>query len=241
MVTPAEIKESSKYRDLSDKIVQRIIDENPDLGIKEIKAKLHRLYGAFQTTKRSKRDKLLENGDIEGILKTNRSSKERLGDYNILYKKIFAITGIPKRIIDLGCGLNPISYVYLGCKPKYSAYDVNEGEINFINKFFEKFGIDGKAEVFDLVSEDVKNLHEADVCFLFKVLEVIEDKGYKLAEKIVSDVNCRFVVVSFATETLSGRKMRYPTRGWFERLCERLNYEWRKVEIKNEVFYVVEK
>ena len=65
----SEIKKSKKYkglsRDLIRKHVVKLKERYPkanDKGLlKEIKGELHKLYGAFQTTKVSKREKAFEN------------------------------------------------------------------------------------------------------------------------------------------------------------------------------------
>lgn len=249
MITVAEIRRSKKYKDLSPKVIARVIKGRPEADVKEIKTELHRLYGAFQTTKKARRERLLSELEnkysleiVNQILATNRSSKERISAYNSLYKKIFSITGKPKIILDLGAGLNPISYPYIyeaGAEPLYYAYDVNEADRDFINRYFKIIGAKGKAEIFDLRAD--KGLQKADVCFLFKTIDVIEDKGHKVAEDLITSLGCKWVVVSFAIKTLSGRKMRYAYRGWFERMCERLALRYEKIETENEIFYIVKK
>ncbi len=91
--------------------------------IKEVRSILHAVYGVFKKSKYSKKEKLLKEmsstEDLEThnkILELHRSTKERLNYYPFIYEKIFAITGKPKSILDLGCGLNPVSFPYMGLK-----------------------------------------------------------------------------------------------------------------------------
>ena len=109
-----------------------------------------------------------------------------------------------------------------------------------INSFFEKNKISGKTFVYDL--RKIKDgLPKADLCLLFKVLDVIEDKKHKISREILQKVPCKKILVSFSTKKLSGKPMNYPKRKWFERLLQRLNYKFEKFSSDNEVFYLIDK
>ncbi len=180
----------------------------------------------------------------EELLKKHESTRGRLETYSELYQRIFHITGYPYKILDLGCGLNPLSYKYLKTKPKYYAYDINSIVVEIVNDFFKKRKINGKANLLNLREAKTKKLKlpKADICFLFKVLDSIElEKGHKLAEKLIRQLPCRWVVASFSTRTLSGKRMRHPYRGWVEQMCRRLGYFYEVVEYENELFYLIRK
>jgi len=60
-----------------------------------------------------------------------------------------------------------------------------------------------------------------DLCLIFKVLDIIEKKTHKNAEKILKAINAKRMIISFSTRTLSGKPMEYPRRLWAEKLfCE---------------------
>jgi len=249
-----EIKSSKKYASLSDEIILEEIKEyiksNPDYELykdkkilKDVKGLLHDRYGRFQTTKKNKREKALAEGDIVGILKTNRSTKERLNDYDWLYDKIFEITGNPKVIVDLGGGINACSYRFMKVRARYLSYDIDEKDKDFLNRFFKKNKINGEAEVKDISKiGNIKKLPKADVCFMFKIIDPLEKgKGHKLSEEIINALKCKFIVISFAVQTLSGKKMRYAYRGWFEKMLKRNGFRYKKLEGNSEVYYVVGK
>lgn len=196
----------------------------------------------FKTVLKAVRDELNKRYGIfwsdEFNLESHRSSKERMGFYNELYKKIFAITGKPNSILDISAGLNPLSIKYMdGFEGKYVSTELAQKDCEMINRYFKENKINGKA-----IQQDItKNLEfpEADVVFLFKVFDSVEEKGHKLAERILKDLKCRYAVISFATRTAWGKKMNFPNRGWIERLFERLELSYKKLEFENEVFYVV--
>jgi 16S rRNA (guanine(1405)-N(7))-methyltransferase len=215
--------------------------------IKLVRADLRRVYGLFREKKidtylfsellKKPRDKNLLNN----ILKTHSSTKERLPIYESLYKQIFAITGKPNTILDLGCGINPLTIPFMKLQNvKYYAYDVSQDEINQINNYLKVINNKGKATVMDITK--LENLPPADVAFLFKMTDMLDkNKGHKGTEEVLKHIPAKFVIVSFATLTMSGKPMRAPRRRWMEWLCDRLHYNYQIIEFPNELFYVIEK
>src|SRR3989344_330023 len=254
-----------KYLQQQQKISQALQkDLNPKskayaLVIKNVRAQLRRVYGLFRddsgTRKKLVQDLLKSQKQkqisiINEILSTHTSTQERLPMYEGLYSRIFKITGQPKVILDLGCGINPFSFSYMKLqKCTYYAYDVNEEEIQSLNIYFrllhqENIHFQGRAELLDIRSEAVlaKDLPVAEVCFLFKMTEVLDrGKGHTKTEAVLKKIPAKQIVVSFATKTMSGKKMTAPRRKWMEWLCKRLGYEYTLLEFPNEIFYVVKK
>ena len=261
------IKQSKKYKHLSEEIIAQKVQEftkrNPSWQdhkdkfiLKEIKALLHKAYGSFQNKELSKRERYLEElkkepnnkGIINKLLRTHNSTRERLEFYSALYNKIFELTNEPKGILDLGCGLNPLSvdYMHLKNNPKYVAIDISSSDKNLINKFFHIKGIFGKAETLDLTKiENIASLPNADICFMFKLVDILEreKKGHKYSEEIVKILieKCEFLVISFATQTVGGKFMNFPERGWIERMLTRIGLKFKRLDFPNEIFYVVGK
>jgi hypothetical protein len=249
---------SKKYSTLGDEIIEQeinlFLEKKPKAKdkviIKEVKARLHKIYGSFQINKKKKRDTLLEElkenpSSIDlhrKILETNLSTKERLKGYNTVYHRIFLITGKPKSILDLGSGINPISYPFLECNPSYLAIEIDEEDVNFINEYFKIKNIKGKAELKAINKENIESLPKTDVTFLFKVIDPLEvKKGHKFSEELLKSIKSKYIVASFSTKTISNKMMKYPRRGWFEKLLTRLKYKFRIVKTQNEFYYVIYK
>ena len=250
-----KIKKSKKYKNLpldfiSEKVKEyankKKLKELEDVALKEIKSLLHKMHGSFRITK-SKLSKHIKLRDYKQALKSNRSTQERLEEYEQIYQKIFEITGKPKSILDLGCGINPLSIPFMKLNLnllEYVAYDINESEILVLNEFFKLENIHGKAEVLDLSKiESINALPSADACFMFKLVDILESKGHKYAEEAIQILikKCDYVVVSFATHTLGGNKMKYAERGWIERMLSRVGLKFEKFEMSNEIFYIISK
>ena len=262
----SEIKKSRKYRDISEEVISQKIQDytKKNLGfdekliIKGVKTLLHNIHGSFQaSSKKNKRiDEYLhelskepKNIDIiRKILATNRSTQERLLIYSELYGRIFDITGKPRNIMDLGCGLNPVYFPFMAIYPEhYYCYDINESDTRFLNKFFKTTKAFGIAETKDLTNvENIKKLPtDIDVCFMFKLLDTLEKKGHKYSEEVIKIVaeKSKFIVISFATRTLGGKKMEFARRGWIERMLDRINMKVEKLQFDEagEVFYIISK
>lgn len=228
--------------------------------VKKVRATLRKSYGQYRIAENiKKRQELVrtlhhappsrQKEIIISLLHTHSSTAERLPFYEKLYQKIFAITGKPASIIDLGCGINPFSLPFMGLdNVDYYAYDLSEEDIDALTQFFrwmrqKKKDVRGKAEILDVTRWiQLLQLPPADVCFLFKMTEVLDrGKGHKATEIVVRDIPARFVIVSFATKTLGGKSMTAPRRRWMEWLCRRLEYKYHLLEFENEIFYVIEK
>jgi uncharacterized protein YlzI (FlbEa/FlbD family) len=159
------------------------------------------------------------------------------------------MTGKPKSIIDLGSGINPVSCAYYLDKNEkitYHAYEIDERDVDFLNQFFKIVAseVNGKAEILNLGKiENIKSLPSADICFMFKLVDVIEKNGHKYSEEVIKVLieKVKFIVLSFPTITVSGKPMKFADRGWIERLLDRINLKYEKFVITNEIFYVISK
>ena len=216
--------------------------------IKKIRTELREIYGVFIQDDYKKRFKLLEelkkNPSLENhnkILALHKSSQERLPYYPVIYKKIFEITGIPKKIVDFACGLNPFSYPYLGCKPKYVACDLAEKDLKFIQEYFGIININGCVKKVDLIKDEASELTKGvDLVFLFKTLDSLEAVKWGNSEALLTKIKAECIVVSFSTKSLGGKKtIKKEKRAWFERLVRKLGYKTQIFEIPGELFYVL--
>ena len=195
---------------------------------KTVRKKCFEVYGLF---KQKSKDTLQEH----------ISSKERLEFYPRIYKDLFTITGKPKTILDLGCGLNPLSYRYLDCKPKYYASELSKGDCKVIENFFKENNIKGECFAFDLLKDDYSKLPKVDVCFLFKVLESLEAVKKNISKEILQKINASWIIVSFSKKTITGKPIIKKGRSWLKRMLAELNYEYQVLDIGEEIFYIIHK
>jgi 16S rRNA (guanine(1405)-N(7))-methyltransferase len=245
-----EIKKKKEISDIPDDLVSQVLQSylasNPPAQkllhnkkyqksiIKEVRSKLRRFTGMFQSNSQNKkRIRLLEEENFKEILQTHTSTKERTAFYPKIRKLIFSKK--PKSILDLGCGLNPLAIA----KPKitYHCYDIKESELKIISQYFKKNKIKGKILTKDITK--VKNFPRTDICLVFKILDILDIKGHEKAESLLSKIKSKNIIVSFPTKTLSGKPMSVICRTWFERLSERLDFKFKTLRFSNEIFYIL--
>jgi hypothetical protein len=263
----AKIKEKKEFTGIEDRFIRteiiKYFEKNPKAmqaaseertrseeykkTIKHVRAVLRRVYGVFLTKATEDREKYLAEERYDKLLETHLSTKERILIYPTIYEKIFAITGKPTVILDLGCGLSPLSYPYMKVDAEYYASELNKSDCEFLGKCFKKMGITGKAIALDLI-EAAKNpsllkvFPKADVCFLFKILDEVErKKGRKASEALIKNIDADWLVISFATKKVTGKPMKFPYRRWLEQMLIRLGHEFKIIKESNEIFYVVRK
>ncbi|MFH1802631.1 MAG: hypothetical protein ABH864_04215 [archaeon] len=202
--------------------------------LKEIRSGLRLLVGRFQKSIKNKKS-LLSSGELEDLLKTHSSTSERLAFYPEFKRLLKQID--PRSILDLGCGLNPIAIA--SKQVEYFASDINEGDLNIISDFFNSKKIKGKTFVADL--QNLKQeLPKTDVCLILKVLDVI-DPNHKISGDLLDKIQSKILIVSFSTRKLSGKKMNFPRRFWFENLLNRKRLPFETIESENEFFYIITK
>ncbi len=167
-----------------------------------------------------------------------KSVKERRFNKK-LYEKIFKITSKPDKILDLGCGLSPLYFPYNDIY--YIATDINNNILKKVKKYFKKNKIKNNVFYLDINDlDEIKKIEDVDVVFSFKVFDIFK-RNKKLAIEVIRNLKTKFIVVSFATKTSYGKKMKNPKRKWFENILKKLDYEYTTIKFYNEIFYVVKK
>lgn len=214
-----------------------------------VRKQLRETYGMFQQEQGKEKllKEYLETKDVvtlRKILYTHQSTQERLPYYKKLYEDIFAITGVPGKIFDIGCGLNPLSYPFLGCTPQYNCTDISSADATFLNEFFTASKITGKAHAIDALDHDatVTAVGNVDIIFLFKVLNTFETLERHTTKKLMTKLamHTKWLVVSFATISLGGGKFISPSKfTWFENYLENNGWTAQIIDLPNEKFYVI--
>ena len=240
-----------------DYIVDTPLKDIPKSGkfkklIKHIRGKARKVYGVFQTTAIAKRTALLEQylktskkKDLTVLLKTHRSTRERMGYHKKLYKKIFSITGKPDSLLDIGCGINPLTFSFMGLGKDitYIAAEFSQKDIDFLNIFFRKNKMkESKAVKIDLLKDYAKlKKYTADVCFVFKVLDSLEVVKKNISYKILDAITSDFIIVSFPLKSIARKEMRLQRRNWLEKAASRLGFTIDYFSVGQELFYVLER
>ena len=204
------------------------------LIITDIRKILREKVGRFQASTKS-RHPLLERGNIQAILHTHSSTKERVYFYPQL-KEIIKRLKV-KSILDLGCGINPMALAEKGIK--YYASDINSEDLNVVKAFFKNYQIDGEVFVCNLNKIDECSLPKTDLTLILKVFDILGKSDYRTAKNILEKISSKHLIVSFSTKTLSGKPMKNQRRAWFERLLNSFLYRFEIVKSDNEIFYII--
>jgi len=229
-----KIIEKKEFNDLPKKDVEKIFSlcDRKDLldeeKIKITRNLLRRVYSAFTSEKIFK----LRDKSEEWIMNKHLSTKERLDFYPKIYKKIFE--GFDKKVcvVDLGAGINGLSYKFMTQYVKrYIGVEALGQLVLMVNEYFKGNKIKGKMfheSLFNLgkIKEIIDREEEEKVLFLFKVADCLEMVERDYTKKLVLEIMPFFKrgVLSYATKSLVKQKKFYSKRIWLKEFLEE-NYQ----------------
>jgi len=191
-----KIVEKKEFSDLPEFDVKKVLDlfDQPhrtnEEKIKLSRDLLRKMYSVFVS------DKLLINRDNppEWFLKKHLSTKERFEDYEKIYTRIFQRFPTKKiHVIDLGAGINGLSYDFFPKKVDYVGVEAVGQLVNLMNNYFQKEKILGKAfheSLFNLtaIKKIIPETREKKIIFLFKVLDSLEMLERDYSKKILLEL-----------------------------------------------------
>ena len=180
---------------------------------------------------------------LEKMLSRHASTRERLPlcDMDALYDRIFAVTGRPRSVLDLACGINPI---YLGARGVSTVgVDISGAAVNAVNAFHEVYGMPVSAACADLLSPGAIPEASFDVALLFKLLPLLERQAADGAARVMQAVKASRLVVSFPTKTLGGRSvgMAGNYARWMQEHLPKGMAVLEQFETGNELLYIIAK
>jgi 16S rRNA (guanine(1405)-N(7))-methyltransferase len=213
--------------------------------VKRIRSELNIVYSSYLTNDFFKKNLDL---DVNDLLKLHKSTKERFEFFDEIYSKIFNWY-TPKKIADLACGLNPLSYFLikgsLGKDVKYFASDLSSNDMDFVQSFFDKNKIDGVAKGYDITKLDFLedcDFKASDLVFLFKALDSFEEVKKDISKEILDKIPANKIVISFPTKSLQSKvKFKIERRNWLFNYLKRRGWEYETFEVDNELFILVSK
>ena len=234
------IQSSKKYATICIDTIKRIgekeLGKNADVktAIKATKRKLHQVFGCYTHRRdihydeiyeklKSAYDTQLETEIKEAcrrVLMLHTSTKERITILEKFYKFIFNVTGQPKIVIDVACGLNPLTlpWMNLGKTAQYFAYDIDEKTIGFINKYLNLTGLKSMALAQDVIVQPP--VIEADVALLLKTIPCLERQEKGCSIRLMEALQAKHIVVSFPVKSIGGKSKGMPAN--YERILYNL-------------------
>ena len=235
----AKIMERKQFSELLKEDVVRAfekfdkVDYSDEEKIKLTRNVLRKSFSGFGGAKISKKRDI----DFQDLLKKHLSTRERYEFYEEVYERILKKLGEKISVVDLGCGINGLSFDFfkkVGKEVDYSGIEAMGQFANLTNFYFEKEKIKGKVfheSLFNLekVKEIIQRTEKPRIVFLFKVVDALEkfERNYtkKLLEEIVPLSNR--IVISFPTESWMRRKKFFVQRKW---LTDFIRERWQFID-----------
>jgi 16S rRNA (guanine(1405)-N(7))-methyltransferase len=174
-------------------------------------------------------------------MNAHASARERLPFLAPFYQRIFAQLGPVRRVLDLGCGLNPLAipWMPLAADAVYHAYDVHGDLVQFLAAALPLLGVAGTARLSDLAQDVIDQ--PADLALLLKLLPTLEQLDRTAGDRLLTRLNAQHMVVSFPIRSLGGREkgMRttYETR--FRHMIADRPWQVERLEFPTELVFVV--
>ena len=256
------ILQNRKYRDLAipKETVMDLIQREAESGLdektmlKNVRKKMHNIIAPYLGDPNySESIPLLEKAYISKnadtikqicikILDQHASTRERAPYLKDFYYQLFNKIGKPGSILDLACGLNPISipWMELPLQTDYHAYDIHSPRVKFINQFLILAGRQPLAEVRDVLVNPPEI--RADVAFFFKEAHRLEQRRKGANRDLWQALNVDTLLVSLPISSLSGQ---HDLSGQMRRLVENAirGFSWslQEIFIGNDIVFYIKK
>jgi 16S rRNA (guanine(1405)-N(7))-methyltransferase len=148
------------------------------------------------------------------------SSRERLPILDRFFVDIFAHTGSPRSLLDLACGLNPLSLPWMGLgrsssgallddgEVVYHAYDIDTARVAFLNRYLDLAGVHADARTQDVIC--APPVEQADVALLLKSSTCLERQKRGVTLALLDALDVSYAVVTFPVKSLGRREKGMP-------------------------------
>lgn len=242
------VKSSRKYRDTHEATIRLLAEEavaqhkKAKPAEKAVRKRLHSIMAPYlgdpdYDLAARRLTEVFAAGDDAAIRATcldimgaHLSTRERLPILDRFYREIFAVTGHPRRLLDLGSGLNPLAlrWMDLPAEAAYLAYDIHEPRVSFLNHYLQLEGLPPLA-----VNQDIAlrvPQEPGDVALFLKEMPRFERNYPGHGRALLKGLAVRHLVVSFPTiSTHGGRNLTNRYRDFFRDLIA--GTDWPVVEI----------
>lgn len=235
-----KVKEKKEFSHLPDSLVERVLKKEKE-SVKETRALLRKYFTVFLTNK-------ILSGKLSPneMLDKHISSKNR--NYKELYEKIMEEN---ETIIDLGAGINGFSYKFMPKNTEYIAIEATGQLVNLMNEYFKKEKFSARAihlDIFNLeeIRAIIKKHKKQRTILLFNVIDALEfferDYSKVLLKEIKEELKeGEIIVISFPTQSLTGKTKFHTTRKWLTDFLEE-NFSIKdSFEENGEKFIILEK
>ena len=173
----------------------------------------------------------------------HKSTNERLSILDDFYNSVFSSLPPIRSVLDLACGLNPLSIPWMPLKEAsmYYAYDIYPDMVSFLNRFFKLLPIKGKAGTIDVL--EPRSLPVVDLVYLLKTIPCLEQVEKAAGTRLLNSIRTEFVLVSFPIYSLSGKDkgmLEHYDRYFRQQIKEHL-WKIERFEFQTELTFLIRK
>jgi 16S rRNA (guanine(1405)-N(7))-methyltransferase len=219
-----QVQQGASYREIQPDLIRSIgrreLREQRNLraAVKATRSKLHQVGGAYlacqpdyagwvnrlQGLPTVREDPALKGFCLEAM-RAHVSTRERLSIIDSFYSTCLASISPVNSILDLACGLNPLSlpWMPLSNKPLYLACDIYGDMVAFLGAFFAHLRQNGRVWSFDL-SQGIPD-DRVQVVLLLKAIPCLEQLDKSLPLRLMDGIHADHLLVSFPVASLGGR------------------------------------
>jgi 16S rRNA (guanine(1405)-N(7))-methyltransferase len=256
------VQANAKYRVISQALVRKLGAQELSKGrslkdaVKATRNKLHQIGGAYQEGGISY-DRWLDEmlklpADLHHpavmdfcrqVMAEHASTKERLPILDTFFTESLSIVTPVQSILDVACGLNPLALPWMPTADgvEYFACDIYIDLVDFLNQFFQHFGVNGRAWVCDLTVEIPDP--DTQVAFVLKTLPCLEQVDKTVGNRLLPALKPKQLLVSFPARSLGGRSKGMPEyyEAHFNQLVESQSWKTEKHIFQSELAFLVQK
>jgi 16S rRNA (guanine(1405)-N(7))-methyltransferase len=239
-------------RDLAVKALER--QPSTRTALKTVRRKLHQITAPYlgdpdyENATRNLQAAFLADDPIavqnccREIMASHASTRERLQILGDFYQRLFDEHDKPAMLLDLACGLNPLSWRWMGLPAGtcYRVYDIHAPRVAFLNEYFRLEGIDGEAILSDILVTPPNE--KADAAFLFKEAHRFEERESGCNRALWRALNVKTLYVSLPPFSLTGRHdLMAKNRKLVTESIAGEEWRVREISFSNEQVFVIEK
>ena len=146
----------------------------------------------------------------DSLLRVHVSTKERYPYYGDFYGRLFEIIDRPGSIIDLGCGIHPLSYPFGATNdraPTYVAIDKDRVSINIL-EIYSKYDNRVAPKLADIADIDWRGDMDAerfDFAFMLKLIPVVQRRNKDLLQNL-ADVPADSILVTGSAQAMTRKE-----------------------------------
>ena len=250
------------YQQIDRSLIQSIAKQELKKGrsfketIRAVRSRLHQAGGAFQGSginyqswkeELSRCSSLVKDPGLRDfcrkMMRCHASTRERLPDMEEFYRQTLSPVGQIHSLLDLACGLNPLSMPWLDLAPGAVIYtcDIYADLAAFLNDFFRHTGLNGRADVCDLTS--TQPTQPVQLALLLKSIPCLEQLDKNCVPQLLDSVIAEYMLVTYPAHSLGGRSKGMPKNyeKHFEELTGGRNWRIQRFRFPSEIAYLIQK